>query len=134
MQKLSTSIDKSKKKYFSKIKKDFRSNKIYDWNQNRENLDKRSNKNYFFLKKIFKFTKLKKSEKNLRLWIWIWPTITYFKKKKIKAIGLEPSSSNSAFSKKSGHNVINGYLNNKTFKKKVLRLLFLCILLLTSMI
>ena len=46
---------KVKKNYFSKIKKDFRSNKIYDWNQNRENLDKRSNKNYFFFEKIFNY-------------------------------------------------------------------------------
>ena len=118
MQKLSTSIDKSKKNYFSKIKKDFRSNKIYDWNQNRENLDKRSNKIIFFFEKIFKFTKLKKSEKILDFGSGYGPLLHILKKKKIKAIGLEPSSSNSAFSKKSGHNVINGYLNNKTFKKK----------------
>ena len=45
------------KKYFSNIKKDFKSNKFYNWNHYMESLEGRSRKNYFFL---IKFSDLQK--------------------------------------------------------------------------
>ncbi len=107
-----------KKKYSSVIKEDFKSNKFYNWNNQMESLEERSKKNYFFFKKIFKFTKIKKKEKVLDFGSGYGPLLHILKQKKIKALGLEPSKKNSKISKKLGHNVINNYLNDRTFNKK----------------
>ena len=44
------------------------------------------------------------------------------KEKKIKGIGIEPSIINSNISKKLGHNVINDYLKENTFRAKSFKL------------
>ncbi len=112
-----------KKKYFSVNKDDFKSNKFYNWNNHMESLEKRSKKNYFFFKKIFKFINIKKKEKVLDFGSGYGPLLHILKQKKIKALGLEPSKKNSKISKKLGHNVINGYLNDRTFNKKSFRVI-----------
>ncbi len=107
---------KFKNNYFSNFKKVFRSNKGYSWEP--ENLEKRSKKNYFFFKKIFKFVKIKKNDQILDFGSGFGPLLHILKKKNFNAYGIEPSIKSSRISKKLGHNVINGYLNNKTFKNK----------------
>lgn len=106
------------KKYFPRIKSDFKSNKFYKWNNYTENLEGRSRKNYFFFNKIFRFTKIKKGEMVLDFGSGYGPLLHILKQKKIRAFGLEPSKKNSRISKKLGHNVIRGHLNHKTFNKK----------------
>ncbi len=102
-------------------RKRFKSNKGYNWEP--ENLEKRSNKNYYFFKKIFKFVKINKSDQILDYGSGYGPLLHILKKKNFNACGLEPSRINSRISKKLGHNVINGYLDNKTFKNKKFKII-----------
>lgn len=112
---------KVKNDYNPHIKKIFKTNKGYDWKL--EDLESRSKKNYFFFKKILKFTKLKNSDHILDFGSGYGPLLHILKQKNLKAFGLEPSIRNSKISKKLGHNVTNRYLNTKTFKKKRFKLI-----------
>ncbi len=111
-----------KKNYFQSIKKDFKENKMYKWNLKREDINKRAKKNYFFFNKIYKFTSIKKKERVLDFGSGYGPLLHILKEKKIKAIGIEPSIINSNISKKLGHNVINDYLKENTFRAKSFKL------------
>ena len=103
------------------IKNAFKTNKGYNWRF--EDLEKRSKKNYYFFRKIFKFTEIKKSDQILDFGSGYGPLLHILKKKNFKAYGLEPSIKNSTISKKLGHKVVNGYLNDKTFGSKKFKII-----------
>ena len=112
---------KVKNNYSPNIKKAFKTNKGYNWRF--EDLEKRSKKNYYFFRKIFKFTEIKKSDQILDFGSGYGPLLSILKKKNFKAYGLEPSIKNSRISKKLGHKVVNGYLNDKTFGSKKFKII-----------
>ncbi len=112
---------KIKKKNFSITRNIFKTNKGYDWDF--ENIEKRAEKNYFFFKKILKFIKINKNDQILDFGSGYGSLLHILKKKKFKAQGLEPSIKNSRISKKLGHKVITGFLNNKTFKDKSFKII-----------
>ena len=107
---------KIEKKFFSRIKKIFKTNKGYSWNL--KDLKNRSKINFYFFNKILKFTQIKKKDQILDLGSGYGPLLHILKQKNYSAIGVEPSLKNSKISKKLGHKVINNILKKNTFKDK----------------
>lgn len=102
-------------------KGEFQTNKDYKFET--KNFEGRSEKNYYFFKKILNFTNLNEKDEILDFGSGYGSLIEILQKKKYKVVGLEPSVKNSRISKKRGHKVINKFLKEDTFKADQFKLI-----------
>ena len=112
---------KYNQKLISSSKKTFQKNIKYQWSL--KDFEKRSKKNYYFFKQILKFTNFKKKDEILDFGSGYGSLLYILKKKKYKAVGLEPSEKNYKISKKKNLKVINRFLKKKTFKANRFKLI-----------
>jgi 2-polyprenyl-3-methyl-5-hydroxy-6-metoxy-1,4-benzoquinol methylase len=101
-------------KFIKSLKKTFTHNDGYSFPPT--NYKARSHKNFYFFKQLSKITKITNKDEILDFGSGYGALLEILKRKKYKAIGIEPSIKNYKISKKRNLKVINKYLNSNIFK------------------